>query len=101
MAEEAVGKSEKVFKKLRVYNFVVSIVLLAQAVLMLFLSSDYTTPITTSYLTTIPESQRAVTLTRTIADVRLGPLVALFLFISFLALFRLRFPGYLNGTLRT
>lgn len=92
MAKKEAEKPEAVFKRLRIYNLVVSLILLVQGVLMLVLSSDYTAPLTTSYLTTIPKTERAVTLTRTIATVRLGPLVALFLLISFLALFLLTLP---------
>ena len=64
------------FERLRRINFVVGLIHLAQAALMLVLSNDFTLPVSRSFISgppgTEPSSAHAF-------DVRLGPLVALFL----------------------
>lgn len=67
---------------LRKFNFVMGIFHLIQGVLMLALSNDFKVPLTTSYLTFDASTRSAVTLTEEIAHIQVGPLVALFLFLS-------------------
>jgi hypothetical protein len=80
------------FKKFRLFNFVMGCFHLLQAVLMLLLSNDFAIPVSTSYL-------RFDILTNTlqphlnyIGNLRLGPVIALFLFISSAAHFLLTSP---------
>ena len=77
------------FKKLRTFNFAMGTLHLIQGLLMLALSNAFTLPITYLY-----PSYNAVTKTigpvsHTLVDVRIGPLVAVFLFISATAHFLL------------
>jgi hypothetical protein len=60
---------------------------------MLFLSSDFTLPLRTTFLESDPQREEIVTLTNTVFDLRLGPLVAVFLLISAAAHYLLASPG--------
>ncbi|MEO6873810.1 MAG: heliorhodopsin HeR [Opitutaceae bacterium] len=64
---------------LRRFNLVVGLVHLVQAVLMLVLSNGFTLPITRTFLNGPPGT---VPVTTTFLDVRLGPAVAIFLFLA-------------------
>lgn len=90
------GKDEdRKFQKLRLFNAVMGVFHLVQFVLMLLLSNDFTLPMTASYLRFDTITQRLVLNTSTIVNLRLGPLVALFLLISAIAHFSLASPwGY-------
>jgi hypothetical protein len=83
------------YQGLRKFNAVMGFFHLIQFVLMLVLSNDFTLPVTASYLKFDPAIQKLVVNTTTIANIRLGPLVALFLLISAIAHFSLASPwGY-------
>lgn len=73
---------EEKFTRLRKFNGFMGVLHLIQAVLMLYLSTDKTESITVTYLEFDEVSRTLVSATDTIFDVRLAPLVALFLFIS-------------------
>jgi hypothetical protein len=80
---------ESVFRGLKRFNFVMGILHLFQGIAMLILSNDFALPITF----TRPE-YNAITdsiypVTETLVDARIGPMVALFLFISAVAHFLL------------
>ncbi len=93
MAEEAaIEKNGTVFKKLRIFNGVVSAILLLEGILMLILSNDSTLPVTTNYLTSDPVVMNEPSLPRVVGNLRLGPLVAAFLLLSGLALLLLTLP---------
>ncbi|MDY6793988.1 MAG: heliorhodopsin HeR [Actinomycetota bacterium] len=93
MAEaEAVEHTESDYRKLRLYNGVMCVLHFVQGLLMLALSNDFALPITTNYLTADPVSNSGPFLPRVVADVRIGPLVAAFLFMSALAHFLLTMP---------
>jgi len=70
------------FRKLRAYNAVMGILHAAQGVLMLALSNDFSLPVTTSYLSFNSATGAPEPLTRVAFDLRVGPMVALFLFMS-------------------
>lgn len=70
------------WKNLRLFNLIMGLFHLAQAGLMIYLSNDSTLPLTTSFLGGSVENFTDVPQTEVIADVRLGPLVSLFLLIS-------------------
>ncbi len=71
-----------VFKKLRIYNVSVGLVHLGQAVAIILLSSSFSVPIQTSYLSYDPVTGISQPLLRTVGHVRLGPLVAVFLLLA-------------------
>jgi len=89
------GNDEAKFLGLRKFNAVMGFFHFVQFVLMLVLSNEKTLPVTASYLKYDASIQRLVVNTATVADVRLGPLVAVFLLISAIAHFSLASPwGY-------
>src|SRR6056297_12361 len=73
------------FKKLRSFNLIVGFIHLIQAILMVWLSSDFAISITSSYMMGPPGTGRFGT--ETFFDVRVGILVALFMFLSSIAHF--------------
>lgn len=81
MAEE----NEIKFKKLKKFNLVMGVIHMIQGFLMLILSNDFTLPVTRGYLDYDPVNQKLFPATATIFDLRLGPLVASFLFMSAIA----------------
>ncbi len=101
-AEQAMTTAggEVVFKKLRIYNLVMGFFHLAQALLIYFLSSDFTLPVTTSYLKYDPLARASVPFTREVAQLRIGPLVAIFLLLSALAHFLVSSPGIFGWYVR-
>jgi hypothetical protein len=84
------------YRKLRKFNAVMGVFHFVQFALMLALSNDFSLPMTASYLKSDPTSlPKFVVTTDTIANIRLGPLVALFLLVSAIAHFSLASPkGY-------
>jgi len=88
-----VEATEGVFKRLRIFNGVVSAILLLEGVLMLVLSNASTLPVTTNYLRADPAMLNEPSLPRVVGSVRLGPLIAAFLLLSGLALLLLTLPG--------
>lgn len=86
-----------VFRRLRVWNLVVGCILLVEGVLMLFISNyDFKVPVTTSYLSDTVTRGMTNSVTRTVTEVSVGPLVALFLLLSGLALLLIAAPR-ING----
>lgn len=67
------------FDRLRTTNLVVGLLHLVQAVLMLVLSNDFTLPVTRAFMSGPPGTDPS---SAHWFDVRLGPLVALFLFLA-------------------
>ena len=83
------------YKKLRNFNAVMGFFHFVQFGLMIALSNDTTLPVTASHLEFNPATSSLELTTNTIVDIRLGPLVALFLLISAIAHFTLASPwGY-------
>ena len=81
------------YRRLRVFNAVVGLILLIEAVLMLVLSSDFALPVTTNYLGNNIGRRIPMPVTREVAQLRVGPMVAIFLFISGAALLLIASPG--------
>lgn len=69
-------------KKLRVYNAIVGLVLLAQGIVMWAISNDTTLPVTTNYLKWNATAGFPQPYLETIANWRVGPIVASFLILS-------------------
>jgi len=94
--------NESTFRRLRYYNFGMGILHLIQGILMFIISSDFSLPISTLYLQFNVETTSLTQNLQTIGDIRLGPLVAGFLFISALAHFFVSTFGFniYNGDLK-
>ena len=83
---------DQIYGRLRLFNLAMGTLHLAQGAGMLFLSSDFTLPLRTTFLDSDPQREEIVTLTNTVFDLRLGPLVAVFLLISAAAHYLLASP---------
>lgn len=78
---------EKKFKKLRNFNGIMGVFHLIQGFIMLILSNDFSLPVTRSYLEFDPLTETLEPATVTMFNLRIGPIVASFLFISAIAHF--------------
>jgi hypothetical protein len=92
---------EQPFVRLRRLNIIMGIAHLVQGILMLVISSNFWLPITTSFLTMDPVTDRLVANPETWVQVRIGPMVAVFLLMSSLAHFAVAspwgFPWYVKN----
>jgi hypothetical protein len=89
------ANQDSTYRGLRKFNAVMGFFHLIQFILMLVLSNNFMLPLTASYLKYDAAIQKLVVNTTTIANIRLGPLVAVFLLISAIAHFSLASPwGY-------
>ncbi|MBN2599495.1 MAG: heliorhodopsin HeR [Candidatus Thermoplasmatota archaeon] len=70
------------FKKLRLFNAIMGIIHLVQGVLMLILSNAFTLPLTYTHPEYNAVTNTISPVSETFFDVQIGPLVALFLFMS-------------------
>jgi hypothetical protein len=84
---------EPQFKKLRAYNAFMGCLHLAQAVVIIILSNDFTLPITTSFLNYMPETGSLGPVTETLYNLPFGIFVAVFLLISAATHFIIASPG--------
>jgi hypothetical protein len=92
-------EDDRRFKKLRTFNGVMGVLHFAQGLLMLALSNAFTLPITYSYPFFNTTTSTINPVSQTLVDVRIGPLVAVFLFISATAHFLLAtvlYPWYVR-----
>jgi len=80
---------DKCFKRLRIFNASMGFLHLIQGFLMLILSNDFTLPLNYSYPVFNEITQTISPVSETFFDLRIGPMVALFLFISAIAHFLL------------
>jgi hypothetical protein len=78
---------ENILKKLKNFNLIMGLFHIIQGIIMLILSNDFTLPITRGYLEYDPVNQKLFPATATIIDLRIGPMVASFLFMSAIAHF--------------
>ena len=86
-------KHEIQHTRLRSYNLLMGCLHLVQAIALLLLSNNFSLPITTSFLSFLPETQSLGPLTRTLINLPFGPMVALFLFLSAVAHLTVASPG--------
>jgi hypothetical protein len=83
------------FRKLRNLNIAMGFLHLVQGALMLVLANEATLPIQTNFVAFNPDTGQLFTVTDTIIDLKLGPFVAMFLFVSMIAHFSVSSPwGY-------
>jgi hypothetical protein len=80
---------DKCFRRLRLFNAVMGVFHLIQGSLMLLLSNDFTLPLTYSTPVFNEISQTISPVSETFFDLRIGPMIALFLFMSAIAHFLL------------
>lgn len=94
--EEVAGEvnEEGRFKRLRYFNGFMCLLHLVQGVFMWILSSDFSLPVTTVYLRFNAQTGELVQNLQQAWQIRIGPLVAVFLFISALAHFCLATFGF-------
>lgn len=84
---------EPQYARLRWFNGAMSALHLLQGIVMLLLSNDFALPLTTSFLEYDSSTQSLDSVTKTFQDLRIGPLVAVFLFISAAAHALVTLPG--------
>ncbi len=84
---------EPQYQKLRIWNISMGCLHLAQGVIIILLTNDFTLPITTSFLTFNQSLGKLWPETNTLVNVPFGILVAVFLFISAIAHFTISSPG--------
>ncbi len=99
------NSDEPVYRRLRYFNAAMGLLHLAQGVVMLLLTTTLTFPLRTTFLNSSgPPGTAVSTATRTVFDIRLGPMVAAFLLISSIAHFLLAspwlFPWYVKNLKR-
>lgn len=82
MAEET---DEKRFQGLRRFNIVMGVLHLVQGGLILWLSNKYSVPVRETLLSYDAVNQTFTTVTNTIVNLRLGPMIAAFLLVSAIA----------------
>ncbi|MGZ4901762.1 MAG: hypothetical protein ACXV45_03355 [Halobacteriota archaeon] len=70
------------FRRLRSFNIIAGLFLLVQAIAIIFLSNSFTLPINTSFIHYNATTQALIPVIDTVYNLRVGLLVALFLFIS-------------------
>jgi len=89
------------FRALRRWNAAMCVLHLVQAAAIFALSSDFSVTVTTSFLQWVPGADRGETATEALYDLRLGPMVAVFLLISAVAHFIMAspfgFPWYVRN----
>jgi hypothetical protein len=78
---------DKCFSRLKTFNLVMGFLHLIQGSFMLLLSNDFTLPLTYSTAVLNEVTQTISPVSETFFDLRIGPLVALFLFMSAIAHF--------------
>lgn len=87
------GEQEKKLKGLKKFNLVMAFLHFVQGILMLVLSTDFSLPVTSSFLKFDPAIQKLLPEQETLFNLKIGPAVALFLFISALAHLMVSLPG--------
>jgi len=80
---------DKCFKRLRIFNAVMGVFHFFQGMLMLLLSNDFTLPLTYSHPVFDAVTQTISPVSEIFYELRIGPMVALFLFMSAIAHFLL------------
>ncbi len=89
------------FRRLRVLNFFMGCLHLLQGILMLVLSTDFSLPVTTSFVEYSPQAGKLVPSLKTAFDLPIGPMVAGFLFLSAIAHFAVSAPFIFDWYIRT
>lgn len=88
------------FRRLRLFNAAMGLFHLIQGVVMLILSSDFSLPVTTAFLDFDEETQKLFSNSETLFELQIGPVVALFLFMSAAAHFLVASPALFDWYVR-
>ncbi len=80
------------FRRLRIFNAVMAVLHLVQAVVIFAISNDFALPVTTSFLSYVEATGRLEPVRETLVELRIGPLVGIFLLLSAIAHFLLASP---------
>jgi hypothetical protein len=95
------GKDDEIkFKNLKTFNLAMGILHLIQGIMMLVLSNDFALPVTRGYLEFNNMTRTLDPASVTMFELRIGPIVALFLFISAIAHFLIStvlYKDYVKG----
>jgi len=96
MSSVVEDKSEETkFSKLRRFNIAMGFLHLVQGALMLILANEATLPIQSHFVSFNPDTGSLYSVSDTLVNLRLGPFVAMFLFVSMVAHFSVSSPwGY-------
>lgn len=92
MSDVSTAENDNTFRNLRLFNGLMGILHLAQGILMLALTNDFTVPVKTYFLE-FQEGEGLVTNPDTWFNLQLGPFIASFLFMSALAHLAVITPG--------
>ncbi len=90
------SKEEQKFMNLKIFNLFMGVIHLIQGFLMLILSNDFTLPVTRGFLEFNEVTKSLEPTAITIFDLRIGPIVASFLFMSAIAHFLIATVLYKN-----
>jgi hypothetical protein len=74
--------SQATFERLRLFNLLMVVLHAVQGLVMVALSTDFSLPVRSNFYVFDEQAQMLVTRTETLFDLRLGPVVASFLFVS-------------------
>jgi phage FluMu protein Com len=85
ISESHIKLKKTTFKKLRIFNGIMAIIHAIQGLLMLILSNNFTLPISYTYPQFNPITETISPVSEPLIDAQIGPLVALFLFMSAIA----------------
>jgi hypothetical protein len=95
MAEKKEMVDDSRFRNLRRFNAAMCVLHLVQAAAIFAMSNDFTVTVTTSFLKWLPGADAPQSVTDSLYDLRLGPMVGVFLLISAVAHFIMASPvGY-------
>lgn len=86
-------ETETKFKRLRIFNLIMGIFHAVQGFIMLYISSDFTLPVTSAFTKFIPAEQKLAPVIEYLGNLRIGPLVAGFLLMSAAAHLAVSLPG--------
>ena len=87
------GSSQVSIQGLRRFNLIMGVFHLVQGVLMLLLSNEFSLPVASSFQVFDPSANQLVPLHDVIGELRVAPMVAIFLFLSAIAHFTVSAPG--------
>ena len=89
---------EKKFSRLKSYNLIMGFLHLIQGLAMVYLTNDFTLPITTSFLKLDPETSLPIANTETVYELKIGLAVASFLLLSAFFHFLIATAGFQKYT---
>ena len=91
--ENQANIDQQPFSRLRRFNLIMAFLHALQGITMIVLSSDFSLPVTTSFVEFSQTTQKLFTQLQTVFELRVGLLVAGFLFLSALAHLLVSLPG--------